>query len=206
MRKLVVGAFLSLDGVMQAPGGPDEDREGGYDHGGWTAPHFDDQLGQIMTDLVSRASALLLGRKTYDVFAASWPLAAEGDPIGTMLNSMPKYVASRTLDTVKWQNSTLLTGDVAQAVADLKRQPGGEIHTSGSANLVQTLIRHDLVDEFVLLTFPVVLGPGKRLFGEGTVPRGLRLLDSTTLSTGVTITSYERGGEVEVGTMAVAPE
>jgi dihydrofolate reductase len=201
MRELVVGAFVSLDGVMQAPGAPDEDREGGFEHGGWTVPFFDDQLGQFMTDLTGRADALLLGRKTYDIFAASWPLAGDDDPIAAKLNSVPKYVASRTPKDLDWKNSTLLTGDVAAEVTRLKQQPGGEIHVAGSSDLVQTLIEHDLVDRYCLLIFPVLLGGGKRLFGAGTTPGALRLVDSTSTKTGVTVNTYERHGDLEYGAM-----
>ncbi|MFG1706949.1 dihydrofolate reductase family protein [Nonomuraea sp. M3C6] len=201
MRKLMVTTFLSLDGVMQGPGGPDEDRDGGFEHGGWSVPHFDQHLMQVMTALVDRGDALLLGRKTYDIFAASWPLAEADDPIGAKLNSMPKYVASRMLDRVAWQNSTLLTGDVAAAVAELKQGEGGEIQVHGSGDLIQTLVEHDLVDEFHLLVFPVLIGSGKRLFAEGTIPAGLRLVDSTTSSSGVIVATYQRAGKVEYGAM-----
>ncbi|MFI6735914.1 dihydrofolate reductase family protein [Nonomuraea sp. NPDC050451] len=201
MRKLMVTTFVTLDGVMQGPGGPDEDRDGGFSHGGWTVPHFDEQLMRVMTELVARGDALLLGRRTYEIFAASWPLAPADDPIGAKLNSMPKYVASRTLDGVTWQNSTLLAGDVAKAVAELKQGESGEIQVHGSGDLVQTLIEHGLVDEFHLLVFPVLLGSGKRLFAQGTVPAGLRLADSTTSSSGVIVATYERAGAVGYGAM-----
>jgi dihydrofolate reductase len=201
MRKLMVTTFVSLDGVMQAPGGSDEDHDGGFKHGGWAAPHFDQQLIQLMTAVTGRAGALLLGRKTYDIFAAAWPRAAADDPIGSKLNSMPKYVASRTLDTVSWQNSTLLTGDVTEAVSKLKEGAGGEIQVHGSGELIQTLVRHDLVDEFHLLVFPVLIGSGKRLFAQGTIPAGLKLVDTTTSSTGVLVGTYERAGKLEYGTM-----
>jgi dihydrofolate reductase len=201
MRRLLVTTFMSLDGVVQAPGGPDEDRDGGFEHGGWSVPHFDPDMIKLMTDLTARADALLLGRRTYDIFAASWPLAGADDPIGAKLNTMPKYVASRTLTTVTWQNSTLIEGDVATAVGDLKRGEGGEIQVHGSGDLIQTLIEHDLVDEFHLLVFPVLLGSGKRLFAGGTVPAGLRLLASTTSGTGVVISTYARDGEVQYGAM-----
>jgi dihydrofolate reductase len=204
MRNLVVGTFLSLDGVMQGPGGPDEDRDGGFDRGGWTVPYFDDELGQVMTDLVGQSGALLLGRRTYDIFAASWPLVGDDDPIAAKLNRVPKYVASRTPRTLEWNNSTLLSGDVAEQVAKLKQEDGGDIHVSGSGGLVQTLLRHDLVDEFRLLLFPVLVGAGKRLFADGTIPRSLELVDSTTSGTGVMICSYGRKGELETG--AVGPE
>jgi dihydrofolate reductase len=200
MGKLIVGTFVTLDGVMQAPGAPDEDREGGFEHGGWTVPLFDEGMGQVMTELTRQADALLLGRKTYEIFAASWPLTGEDDPIGAKLNRMPKYVASRTLNTLEWNNSTLLQGDVAAEVPKLKEQYG-EIHVTGSGNLIQSLLRHDLVDEFQLLVFPVLVGGGKRLFADGTIPRGLRLVDTSTSSTGVTISRYERTGELEYGAM-----
>jgi dihydrofolate reductase len=204
MRNLVVGTFLSLDGVMQGPGGPDEDPDGGFDRGGWTVPYFDDELGQIMTDLVGQSGALLLGRRTYDIFAASWPLVGDDDPIAAKLNRVPKYVASRTPRRLEWNNSTLLSGDVAEEVAKLKQEDGGDIHVSGSGGLVQTLLRHDLVDEFRLLLFPVLVGAGKRLFADGTIPRSLELVDSTTSATGVMICSYRRKGELETG--AIGPE
>jgi dihydrofolate reductase len=204
LRKLVVGTFMTLDGVVQAPGAPNEDQEGGFAYGGWTVPLFDDELGQRMVELTDRAGALLLGRKTYEGFAASWPLVGDDDPIAAKLNHMPKYVASRTLKTAEWANTTVLSGDVAEEVAKLKEQPGGEIHVSGSGNLVQTLLRHDLVDEFVLLVFPVLVGPGKRLFGDGTVPGTLELVESTSTGTGVLISTYRRRGPLEVG--AVGPE
>src|SRR5262245_63994526 len=171
MRKLVVGTFLSLDGVMQAPGAPDEDRDGGFAHGGWAVPYFDDDLGRIMTNLTDRAGVVLLGRKTYDIFAASWPLAGDADPIAAKLNSVPKYVVSETLKTVEWNNSILLTGNVVEEVTKLKQQPGEEIQVTGSGQLIQTLMKNDLVDEYRLLIFPVILGTGKRLLADGAIPR-----------------------------------
>lgn len=201
MRKLVVSAFVSLDGVVQAPGGPDEDREGGFAHGGWLVPHFSEEMGAFVTDLTRRADALLLGRKTYEIFAATWPLAGADDPLGAKLNSMPKYVASRTLRAVEWQNSTLLTGDVASAVAALKAQPGGEIQVHGSGDLIQTLLRHDLVDEFSLLIFPVLVGDGKRLFAGGTLPRTLALTGTSTTANGVAMNTYARRGDLAYGAM-----
>ncbi|MPZ82580.1 MAG: dihydrofolate reductase [Actinophytocola sp.] len=201
MRHLTVTTFVSLDGVMQAPGGADEDRDGGFEHGGWAVPHFGQHLIGLMATLTGRADALLLGRRTYDIFAATWPLAGADDPIGAKLNGMRKYVASRTLDTVSWRNSTLLTGDVAEAVGELKRGEGGEIQVHGSGGLVQTLVEHDLVDEFHLLVFPVLIGSGKRLFAAGTVPVGLSLVDTTASATGVVISRYARDGKVEYGAM-----
>ncbi|MEV4063408.1 dihydrofolate reductase family protein [Nonomuraea dietziae] len=194
MRTLMVTTFVSLDGVMQAPGGGGEDRDGGFEHGGWAVPHMDQQLIQRMAALVGRAGALLLGRRTYDTFAATWPLAGADDPIGARMNSLRKYVASRTLESVSWQNSTLLTGDVAKAVGELKQGEGGEIQVHGSGRLIQTLLAHDLVDSFHVLVFPVLLGSGKRLFAEGTMPSGLRLVDTAASDTGVLISTYARDG------------
>ncbi|AXB41120.1 dihydrofolate reductase family protein [Amycolatopsis albispora] len=204
MRKLVVTTFVSLDGVMQAPGGPDEDTEGGFTRGGWVAPLMDERTIELMATLTSRAGALLLGRRTYETFAASWPLTGDDDQVGSLLNPMPKYVASRTLKTVEWRNSTLLTGDLPDAVRALKAGDGGEIQVHGSCGLVQSLLRHDLVDEFVVLTFPVLVGSGKRLFGEGTAPAGLRLVRSATLAGGVVLGRYARAGEPVYG--ALGPE
>ena len=203
MRKLVGGTFLTVDGVMQAPGGPDEDREGGFEHGGWSVNYWDDVMGQIIVEATLQADALLLGRKTYEIFAAHWPRVSGDDPIAAKLNSVPKYVASRTLDEVTWNNSRLISGDVAEEVAGLKEQPGGEIQVTGSGDLIQTLIEHDLVDEYRLWVFPVVLGEGKRLFARGTVPAGLKLVDTKTSSTGVAIHTYERAGALQYGSFAV---
>jgi dihydrofolate reductase len=204
MPKLRVTAFVSLDGVMQAPGGADEDRDGGFTHGGWVVPHADERFIGLMAELVGRAGALLLGRRTYDIFAATWPLAEPGDPIGERMNGLPKYVASRTLDRdsrLSWANSTLLSGDVVAAVRDLKAGDGGEIQVHGSGGLVQTLLRHDLVDEFHVAVFPVLIGSGKRLFGDGTGPAGLRLVDSGALDTGVVTSTYARAGALTYGAM-----
>jgi dihydrofolate reductase len=202
--KLIVGAFLSLDGVMQGPGGPDEDRDGGFDLGGWVVPYAEDDMGEFVVESITSTDALLLGRKTYEIFAAHWPkVTDENDPIATKLNSMPKYVASRTLDEVEWNNSTLLQGDAAKAVAELKRRPGGTIQTQGSTDLAQTLMRHDLVDEYRLLVYPVVLGTGKRLFREGNVPAALRLVDTKTTSSGIAIHTYEAAGKPTFGEFEV---
>jgi dihydrofolate reductase len=161
MRKLVVGTFLTLDGVMQAPGGPNEDRDGGFSHGGWLVPYFDEKLGQIMTEWTKRAGAFLLGRKTYEIFAGSWPNSTDpADEIATALNTRPKFVASRTLNRVTWNNSILLKGDVAEEVGKLRAQEGGEIQVHGSGDLLQTLLQHDLVDTLRIWQFPVVLGTG----------------------------------------------
>jgi dihydrofolate reductase len=203
MRKLVVGTFLTLDGVMQAPGGPDEDREGGFDHGGWSFTYWDDMMGRLIVESTLKAGALLLGRKTYEIFAAHWPHVGDDDPIAAKLNSVPKYVASRTLDEVTWNNAALIQGDVAEAVAKLKQEPGGEIQVTGSGDLVQTLLEHDLVDEYKLWIFPLVVGDGKRLFGHGTLPGALKLVDTQTSTTGVAIHTYERAGEIQQGSFAL---
>jgi dihydrofolate reductase len=196
MRRLVVNTFVSLDGVMQAPGGPDEDPVGGFTHGGWAVNYWDDEMMGRMA-APERPYELLLGRGTYEIFAAHWPYA-EG-PIADLLNGMRKHVASTTLDRVDWSNSTLIPGDVAEYVGALKREDGPEIQVHGSPGLIQTLLRHDLIDELRLWTFPVVIGTGKRLFGDGTVPAALRLLDNEVTATGVTISTYERAGEIDAG-------
>ena len=212
MRKLVVGTFLTLDGVMQAPGGPDEDRDGGFPHGGWLVPYFDEKFGAVMTEWTRRAGAFLLGRRTYEIFAGSWPTSTDpADEIATALNTRPKFVASRTLDDATWNNSTVIKGDVVEAVGTLKAQDGGELQVHGSGGLVQTLLRHDLVDTMRLWHFPVVLGTGKRLFGEGTIPRRFRLVDAERTAAGAVLHVYEREGaprygEVEVGAEPVVFE
>lgn len=204
MRRLVVGTFLTLDGVMQAPGGPDEDRDGGFAHGGWSVKYWDDMMGKTIVDQTLQSDALLLGRRTYEIFAAHWPLVTDpNDPVASKLNSMRKYVASRTLRNAEWHNTTVLPGDAAEAVPRLKKEAGGEIHVTGSANLIQTLLKHDLIDEVRLWVFPVMVGRGKRLFGEGTIPGAFRLVDTKASTTGVVIQSYERAGELEPGTFEV---
>jgi dihydrofolate reductase len=207
MRKLVVGTFLSLDGVMQAPGGPNEDRDGGFQHGGWLVPYFDEKFGNIMTEWTLRASAFLLGRKTYEIFAGSWPNATDpADQSATALNARPKFVASRTLTKVEWNNSFLLKGDVAGEVAKLKAQEGGEIQVHGSGTLLQTLLKHDLVDTLRLWHFPVTIGTGKRLFGQGTIPASFRLVDTQMTATGAVLHVYERAGSLKYGEVEVGQE
>ena len=207
MRKLVVGTFVTLDGVMQAPGGPDEDRDGGFQHGGWLVPYFDENFLAIMTEWSKRAGAFLLGRKTYEIFAASWPNSTDpADEIAAALNTQPKFVASRTLHEVTWNNSHLLEGDVAEEVAKLKAQDGGEIQVHGSSDLLQTLLRCDLVDTLRIWQFPVVLGTGKRLFGEGAIPRAFRLADTRQTGTGAVLHVYERAGSLSYGEVEVGQE
>ena len=195
MRTLSINTFATLDGVMQAPGGPEEDTSDGFMHGGWSFHYWDDVMGQIMDDYLGKRFDLLLGRKTYEIFAGYWPQHND-QPTGEALNDATKYVASRTLERVEWQNSQLLKGDVIDEIKKLKQQAGPEIQVHGSANLIQTLLPGDVVDEMRVWTFPVVLGTGKRLFAEGTVPRALRLVDSRTSSSGVIISTYQPAGEV----------
>jgi len=200
--KLVIGTFLTLDGVMQAPGGPEEDRSGGFPHGGWLVPHFDEKMGQIMAEWMQKAGGFLLGRKTYEIFAVHWPHVT-GDPIAEQLNNSPKYVASRTLDRVDWKHSNLIRGDLAEAVKRLKGEPGGELQVHGSGNLIQTLLKHSLVDEFRLWTFPILLGTGKRLFAEGTAPTGLTLVETQMSTTGVILQVYRDDGKPSYGSFAL---
>jgi dihydrofolate reductase len=204
MRKLVVLSFISLDGVMQAPGGPEEDAAGGFTHGGWVFPYFDDFLGKVMVEQMSNPFDLLLGRKTYEIFAAYWPyVKTDEDPIAAGINNAKKYVASETLGKVDWSNSELIKGDVAREVKKLKEQNGPEIQVHGSGNLIQTLLKHDLIDELWLKIFPITLGRGKRLFAEGTIPAGFKLLNSGSSPSGVIVASYVRAGEVRTGSFAL---
>jgi len=201
MRRLVATAFLSLDGVVQAPGGPGEDDDAGFPFGGWTVPYFDEHLGEVMGAFMGRPFDLVLGRRTYDIFAAFWPTAAE-DEGAKPLNEATKHVASRGRPALAWERSVLLEGDVAEAVAALKEQDGPELQVHGSGDLLQTLLRHRLVDELQLLTFPVVLGQGKRLFPEGAAPAALRLVSSSVSGTGVVVTRYVPAGDVVTGSFA----
>jgi dihydrofolate reductase len=203
--RLTLHTFLTLDGVMQAPGGPDEDPDGGFAHGGWTFPYADHVFGEVIAARFVDAGAFLLGRRTYEIFAAYWPGVTEpGHPIAGPLNALPKYVASRTLTSVDWPGSVLLGSDVVAEIRALKEQPGGELQVHGSGGLVQTLIDNDLIDEYRLLWFPVHLGGGKRLFGDGRVPRALRLTDVRQSTTGVVMTTYEPDGPVRLGSFGDA--
>jgi dihydrofolate reductase len=201
MRKLIVSTFVTLDGVMQAPGGPEEDGEGGFAYGGWSVNYWDDQMGEVMGEAMSKPFDLLLGRKTYDIFAAFWPNASD-DAGGKPLNDATKYVASRSQPTLAWGPSVLIEGDAAEGVAALKESNGPALQVHGSGNLIQTLLRHNLVDEFRLWVFPVVIGSGKRLFADGTIPAGLKLVDSKMSTTGVVIGTYEPAGELVTGSFA----
>ena len=192
MRKLIVNEFLSLDGVMQAPGDPDEDREGGFQHGGWQIPYFDDDFAKVAFEGMAETDAYLFGRKTYQIMAAYWPTQPDDAPFVASLNGLPKYVASTTLsEPLEWKNSNLLQGDVAKAVTELKEQPGKNIVVLGSGELVQTLMQNDLVDEYGLMINPILLGSGKRLFREGSAKLPLKLVRSMTTSTGVIVATYE---------------
>ena len=197
MRTLAVNTFVSLDGVMQAPGGPHEDPTGGFTAGGWAVNSFDEAMLRRMED--AGPYELLLGRGTYEIFAAHWPY--DEGPVAEHLNRTRKHVASMTLDRVDWSNSTLIEGDVAEYVRALKAEDGPEVQVHGSPGLIQTLLEHDLIDEFRIWIFPVALGTGKRLFGDGTIPVALKLVDSVVSETGVTINTYARAGEIEIGEM-----
>ena len=198
MRELIVNTFSTLDGVMQAPGGPEEDPSGSFEHGGWSFGYWDDAMGEVMGDFMGKPFDLVLGRRTYEIFAAHWPHADE--PGAEELNAATKHVASTTLTELDWQNSRLIEGDVPSGVRALKEQDGPELQVHGSATLLQTLIGHGVVDRFNVWTFPLVLGKGKRLFGDGTVPEGLELVSSRrSSSTGVIIASYRTGAEIKGG-------
>jgi dihydrofolate reductase len=207
VRKLIVSEFLTLDGVMQGPGHPDEDRSGGFEYGGWQTFMDEEQMRQV-GEAIAATDAYLLGRKTYEIFAAYWPHQPDSDPFARTLNGLPKHVVSTTLgEPLAWQNSMLISDDVPGAVARLKEQPGKNISVLGSGRLVQTLLLHDLVDELVLMIDPIVLGTGKRLFREGLSPIGLELVDSKVASNGVLTLSYRPAGDpfaTREGRMAAA--
>jgi dihydrofolate reductase len=196
MRKIIVLTFVSLDGVMQAPGGPTEDTSGGFTHGGWTVPYFDEYLGQVMGEQMSEPFDLLLGRKTFQIFATYWPQHREEGP---GINNATKYVASNTLTAHEWDKSVFLKGNMAEEIKKLKQQDGPDIQVHGSSTLIQTLLEHDLVDEFWLKIFPVTLGKGKRLFGEGAIPAAFTLIEAKTSPAGVMIASFKRAGELITG-------
>jgi dihydrofolate reductase len=198
MRRLIVQTFLTLDGVMQAPGGPGEDDEGGFKQGGWSVTYWDDQMGEVMGEATSKPFAMVLGRKTYDIMAAYWPTAPE-DTGAKVFNDATKYVASRSPRKLDWSNSALIEGDAAEGLATLKKEDGPELQVHGSGNLIQTLLRNNLVDEYRLWIFPLVIGSGKRLFADGAIPSGLKLVDSTISTTGVVIGRYEPAGEIPIG-------
>ena len=205
MRKIIAATFTSLDGVMQAPGGPQEDPTGGFAYGGWTAPYFDEALGASLGEIFGRPFDLLLGRKTYDIFAGHWPYVTDpNDPIAGVFNSVTKYVASRSKPKLTWQNSRLLGNDIVASLNTLKGADGPDLLIQGSSDLLQTLWKNSLVDEFSVLIFPVVLGRGKRLFGDGAIPAGLKLVKSQSYPTGVIVANYTPAGEVKTGSFQLA--
>ena len=202
--RLTLHTFLTLDGVMQAPGGPDEDRDGGFGYGGWSFPFGDQDFGVAVSGWFEHASAFLLGRRTYQIFASHWPNVTDpGDPVASKLNALPKYVASTTLRSVDWVNSALLGGDLPAEVRKLKERPGDELQVHGSSGLAQTLIEHDLIDEYRLVYFPLHLGTGKKLFRDGARASGLRLVSSSVTSAGVIIATYQPAGPVQTGSYAL---
>lgn len=201
MRKLVTITFVTLDGIMQAPGGPGEDDSGAFNSGGWSVNYWDDMMAQAMGENFAKRPELLLGRKTYDIFAAYWPNARD-EPGADNLNNAKKYVVSRTLEEVAWENSSLIKGEVVEKITGLKAMDAPELQVHGSSNLIQTLLKHDLIDEMRLWIFPVAIGKGKRLFGEGTHPSAFNLVDSKTASTGVILATYERSGGLQTGSFA----
>jgi dihydrofolate reductase len=206
MRKIIVLSFISLDGIMQAPGGPNEDRSGDFQFGGWTVPFWDESGTAVMNEQMDRPYDLLLGRKTYDIFAAYWPNAAEKiidfdhkDPIANGLNNATKYVVTQSPIALDWKNTIRIEGNVVEGIRKIKKSSGPDLQVHGSGNLIQTLLKHDLVDELWLKTYPVVLGSGKRLFGECTRPSGWELTSNTTTKSGIIVANYRRAGEVRSG-------
>lgn len=196
MRKIIVLEFVTLDGVIQAGGGPEEDTSGGFAYGGWQVPYSDGVLGTVMKKQMNMPFELLLGRKTFEIWAPYWP---QHDDVWHSVNTATKYVASNTMTKSEWQPSVFLSGDVAEKIAKLKQQDGPDFHVYGSANLLQTLMKHDLVDEFWLKIYPLTLGSGKRLFAGGTIPAAFKVTESQVTSTGVIIVNYERAGAVTTG-------
>jgi dihydrofolate reductase len=196
MRKIIVLSFITLDGVMQAPGGPQEDTDGGFKYGGWVVPHFDEQGGQIMHEQMTKPLDLLLGRRTYEIFASYWPTHESEWP---GINSVTKYVVSSTSTNSLWDNTVFIKDNVVEAIRRLKQQGGPDLQVHGSGNLIQTLLAHDLVDEFWLKIFPVTLGTGKRLFDKGTIPASYTLTESKSSPSGVIFATFKRAGEVETG-------
>ncbi|AZO74304.1 MAG: dihydrofolate reductase [Mesorhizobium sp.] len=200
MRKIIAATFVSLDGVMQAPGGPEEDPVGGFKFGGWTFHYFDEVAGAGLDELFSKPFALLLGRRTYDIFAAYWPY--QKDPIADAFNPATKYVATHRPDSLTWQNTQSLGPDVVARLRELKQEDGPDLLIQGSGNLIQTLLANGLIDEIRLMTFPLLLGKGKRLFGDDAMPAAFKLVRSQATSTGVVMATYERGGEIRTGSFA----
>jgi dihydrofolate reductase len=201
MRKVIALEFITLDGVIQAGGAPEEDTSGGFKYGGWQAPYSDDVIESVMNTQMSMPFDLLLGRKTFEIWAPFWPQHAEEWP-GAM--TATKYVASNTMTSHEWQPSVFLGGDIAEKVSQLKQQPGPNLHVYGSANLLQTLMKHDLVDEFWLKIYPLTLGSGKRLFTDGTIPAAFKVTESLVSPSGIILVNYERAGAVTTGTISAS--
>ena len=199
--RLTVTTFVTVDGIMQGPGGPEEDRDNGFELGGWLVPFVDEDFGRFIDDVFHQVDAFLLGRRTYDIFTGFWPTAGDSDPVAAALNSLPKYVASTTAPELTWEGAELLSGDTVEAVRELKSRPGKELQVHGSGNLVQTLAANDLVDTYRLLVAPVVLGSGKRLFEHGVAPGSFTLAGHSVTGTGLQLLTYERAGAVETGTV-----
>ncbi|MDH3742199.1 MAG: dihydrofolate reductase family protein [Hyphomicrobiales bacterium] len=192
MRELAILTFVTLDGVMQAPGSPDEDRSGGFDRGGWAGPYWQEVMDQVQREAMATPYDILFGRKTYELFAAYWPAAGKDGPVGKMMNDATKYVATNTLSEPGWNNARIISGDIPGQIAALKQQDGPLLQVHGSWQLIQTLLAHGLVDEFRLWTFPVIVGAGKRLFDEGAVPTGLTLVKTEPCSNGAVMNIYRR--------------
>ena len=205
MRRLIASTFVSLDGIMQAPGAPEEDPTGGFSHGGWITNYIDESVDLSVSGFDGTGRELVLGRRTYEIFEAYWPYQPDENPIAVTLNAARKYVASRTLRTLQWNNSTLLEGDVVAAVSALKASPGPDLQIIGSGNLIQTLQAASLIDEYNVWAFPIVLGRGKRLFEETTTPFALRLVGSQLSSTGVVMSTYVPEGDIRPGSFNEEP-
>ena len=204
-RKLIINTFVTLDGVMQAPGGPEEDPTGNFKFGGWSFNYWDEMMGKAMDEFMAKPFELLLGRRTYEIFAAHWPYIKD-DPVADKFNATKKYVVSRTLNKVNWSNSFLIKSNVVQEIGKLKEQAGPELQVHGSSDLIKTLVNGNLVDLFNVWIFPVTVGKGKQLFGEGTNASNLKLVDVKSSSTGVIIAAYQPGGELKTGSFALENE
>jgi dihydrofolate reductase len=200
MGTITIATFMTLDGVMQAPGGPDEDRDRGFEHGGWSFPYFSEDMGEVIGEAFGQAECFLLGRRTYEIFAASWPNFPDpDDPVASRLNTLPKYVVSTTLENAEWQPTTIICGDIPAEVAKLKDRYEGEIQVHGSAGLAQTLHRQGVIDEYRLFIEPVVLGTGKRLFEPGASPTALRLVECRPMGKGSVLAIYQPAGKPTYG-------
>lgn len=205
MRKLIINTFVTLDGVMQAPGGPEEDPTSNFNFGGWSFHYWDEVMGNFMDEFMSKPFELLLGRKTYEIFAAHWPYITN-DPVADKFNATKKYVASRTVNKLNWANSILIKNDVENEIKKIKEQNGPELQVHGSSNLIKTLVNENLVDQFNIWTFPVTVGKGKQLFGEGVNASNLKLVDVKSSGTGVIIATYQPAGGLKLGSFALEDE